>query len=124
MIYVMMLFNINKQKLQMNSIGTILYTILFGNQVGYDNNNNKFYTNKNKSKRWVIYDKVVDPSAIGVNWHSWLHYTTNIVPRSGKDKFLCEWQKSNQGNDTGSSHIVIKENNNDYYKAWDPNENS
>ena len=38
-----------------DTIGTKLYTIFFGRLVGKDDFGNKYYENKKKTKRWVIY---------------------------------------------------------------------
>jgi len=42
------------------TFGTFLQTMVFGNIVGKDQFGNKYYQNKNDTKRWVIYNGTVD----------------------------------------------------------------
>ena len=55
------------------TIGTFIQTSLFGVKVGEDQFKNKYYKNKDDTKRWVIYSGIVDASTVPPEWHSWLH---------------------------------------------------
>ena len=46
------------------TLGTLIHTLIFGNIVGKDQFGNKYYQNKNDSKRWVIYNGPVDASTV------------------------------------------------------------
>ena len=47
-----------------DTIGTKLYTIFFCKLVGKDDIKNKYYENKKKTKRRIIYKGVIDASKI------------------------------------------------------------
>ena len=60
------------------SIGTTIYTWLYGKIVGTDEIGNKYYTNSEnhndlKAKRWVIFKGEIEASKIPPHWHAWLH---------------------------------------------------
>ena len=85
-----------------NSIGTVLYSLLNGKKVGQDNQGNRFYIHKkNKKKRWVLYKKQIDPTSLEVEWQIWL-------TKSYKDKEMIinkpsfKWQKNKKANLTGT----------------------
>ena len=82
------------------TIGTFIYTLLFGKLVGIDENGNKFYSSK-KGKRWVIYKDKIESTKITPEWHLWIHFLTNNTPDSKINKF--EWQKKHEENLTGTS---------------------
>ena len=58
------------------TLGTKIYTILFGKFVGKDSFGNIYYNSKS-GKRWVIYNGEVEASKIPNEWYSWMHYTNN-----------------------------------------------
>ena len=85
-----------------NNIGTILYSLLHGKEIGRDQEGNKFYIHKkNKKKRWVLYKKQIDPTNLEVEWQIWL-------TKSDKDKEIIInkpsfiWQKNKKANLTGT----------------------
>lgn len=107
---------------------TGLATRFFGINVGTDKFGNKYYKNKIGSKRWVIYNGVVEASKVPPLWHAWLHQTIDEVPEENtKTK---HWQKSHQQNLTGSDRAyhplgkyedrVTKKNVHRDYEAWKP----
>jgi len=83
------------------TIGTFIYTLFKGKYVGSDEFGNKYYTNKNNKKRWVIYENKVESSKIPPEWHLWIHYTKDVLPSEKIKKF--QWQKKHQENLTGTS---------------------
>ena len=75
------------------TLGTFLQTLFYGNMVGKDEYGNKYYQNRNASKRWVIYNGTVDASSIPPEWHSWLHKIINTLPAQVKFNNF-KWQKN------------------------------
>ena len=89
------------------SLGTIIYTWLFGKLVAKDDFGNKYYCNSKNfndfnSKRWVIFKNKVEASKIPPHWHAWLHKTINDPPINYSHKYF--WQKDHQENKTGTSY--------------------
>ena len=105
------------------TVGTFLFTTFFGSLVGKDEFGNKYYKNKNDSKRWVIYNGEVESSRIPPEWHLWIHKTSNSTP--DKINFVNHsWIKNHHENYTGSDMAYsplkkskIKE---ETYKKWYP----
>ncbi|QXT38069.1 NADH:ubiquinone oxidoreductase subunit NDUFA12 [Gymnodinialimonas ceratoperidinii] len=62
------------------TIGTQLFTARRGVKVGEDTQGNVFYRNGDDSKRWVIFDGLVEASRIDPEWHGWLHHTWDEPP--------------------------------------------
>jgi NADH:ubiquinone oxidoreductase subunit len=116
------------------NLGTSIYTWLYGNFVGADDEFNKYYCNsKNfndlKAKRWVIFNGKIEASKIPSHWHAWLHRTIDIPPINYKHKY--SWQKNHQENKTGTdeayypdSHPLSKNYNGEAikseYESWKP----
>ena len=116
------------------SIGTKIFTWLYGNYVGSDDNNNKYYCNSKEFnninyKRWVIYKDNIEASKIPSHWHAWLHKSIDIPPLDYKHKY--SWQKDHIQNMTGTdeayfpdSHPLSKNYNKDSikkeYDPWHP----
>ncbi len=55
--------------------GTLLTTALSGAPVGTDDFGNRYYQNKDGSRRWVLYNGTVEASRVPPDWHGWLHHT-------------------------------------------------
>jgi NADH:ubiquinone oxidoreductase subunit len=118
----------------MATVGTRIYTSLFGKRVGEDRFGNVYYTEKKapagrRAKRWVIYKGLDEGSKVPAEWHSWLHYTTE-APLSEKPEDRYEWQKDHQPNLTGTKY-AYRPQGHDYeggkrakatgdYQAWSP----
>ena len=116
------------------SIGTIIYTLLFGKFVGKDEKGNKYYANSSdfldkKTKRWVMYKGDIEASKIPSHWHAWLHKSIDLPPLEYKHKY--RWQLDHKENMTGSkeayfptSHPLSKKYNSDKpqkdYESWTP----
>ena len=81
------------------TVGTFIYTILFGKFSGKDQFGNKYYSNS-QGKRWVIYNSNVESSKIPPEWHSWIHFITRNAPSDNTKEF--SWQKQHQENLTGT----------------------
>ena len=109
------------------SLGTIIYTWLYGKYVGQDESGNKYYSNNKdfnniNGKRWVIYSKEVDASKIPVEWFSWIHFTPNRIEKD-HDLKKYDWQKPHQPNLTGTKKAYFPNKNNKNaiekkYKSW------
>ena len=102
------------------TVGTFIYTILFGKFVGKDDLGNKYYQTK-KGKRFVIYNGEVDASKISSEWYSWMHFTSNKIENSHELKKF-EWQKPHKPNLTGTNEAYSPKGNADAikkkYKPW------
>ena len=106
------------------TIGTKIYTKLFGNFVGTDENGNNYFKSTDGSKRWINYKGVCDASSISPAWHSWIHKTTNKVPALKKDNL----SKSNSDNNYTKTNISGKYHPNNSkdnsifkdYESWKP----
>ena len=57
------------------TLGTWLQTKLSGNAVGTDDFGNRYFQNKDGSRRWVIYNGTVEASRVPPEWHGWMHHT-------------------------------------------------
>ena len=79
------------------TLGTRLHTIFFGKLVGEDSFGNKYYENKKRKKRWVIYNGEIEATKIPVEWYSWIHFIKNKI----EEKHELEDRKSTRLN---SSH--------------------
>jgi len=62
------------------TISTKIYTYFRGKVIGVDNLGNIYYTSFDKKRRWVIYEKENYASELSIEWHGWLHWTTNSIP--------------------------------------------
>jgi len=84
--------------------GLILHTLRAGAHVGKDAAGNHYFESRRAAKgarprRWVVYNGPVDASAIGPEWHAWLHYITDApLPADGRKP----WQKPHEKNLTGT----------------------
>ena len=81
------------------TVGTFIYTLLFGKFIGKDQFGNKYYSNS-KGKRWVIYKNNIESSKIPPEWHLWIHSLATKKPDNNKVKFT--WQKEHEENFTGT----------------------
>lgn len=114
------------------NIGTWLHTALHGRLIGTDQAGNRYYTERRPRRgrtacRWVIYKGEAEASAIGPEWHGWLHHTTDLpIP----DTDRRPWQKPHLPNLTGTP-AAYRPPGHDYrgghrqratgdYEAWTP----
>ncbi|RMD65139.1 MAG: NADH:ubiquinone oxidoreductase subunit NDUFA12 [Alphaproteobacteria bacterium] len=94
------------------TLGTRLFTWLYGEEVGRDEFGNRYYREKGgkavplhpeslrRERRWVIYAGEAEPSAIPPQWHAWLHHTVDEIPDDTVDRRA--WQKTHVPNPTGT----------------------
>ncbi len=112
--------------------GLVLMTLRRGGHVGTDALGNQFYQQRlaatgRKARRWVVYAGRPDPSAIGPEWHAWLHYVTDApLPDTGQRP----WQLPHQPNLTGTAESYrpsghdyeggVRARNSSDYESWTP----
>ena len=114
-----------------NNLGTLIYSFFYGKKVGQDEDGNKFYIHKHNMKRkWVLYNKTVDPTSLKVIWQLWLtNNKTELPSEIGHNKAYI-WQKERAPNYSGtknSYHPKISKNmphkdnkNKDIKEIWSP----
>jgi NADH:ubiquinone oxidoreductase subunit len=83
------------------TLATRLYTWRRGEYVGTDGVGNLFYECDGSKRRWVIFNKEIDASAISAEWHGWLHHTVTFAPTL-KKPLRKIWEKGHKENQTGS----------------------
>lgn len=84
------------------TFNTQFYTWRKGVKVGEDSQGNKYYTNRDGSRRWVIFNGDVEASRVSPEWHGWLHGTFDNSP-SDNPLPHKDWEKPHQENLTGSA---------------------
>lgn len=89
----------------MANIGTWLYTLINGQEVGTDEFGNRYFRHRitpkyGRRKRWVVYKGVAEPSKVPAAWHGWLHYTIDEVPEKNVPQY--KWEKEHIPNLTGT----------------------
>ena len=89
------------------SLGTWIYTLLNGDQIGTDEFGNRYYRGKGRKlngreRRWVVYKGDVEASKVPPEWHAWLHSTVDehLTEEAAKAK---AWQQAHVSNKTGTS---------------------
>lgn len=113
------------------TITTKIHTWLNGIYIGEDQFGNKYYEHKKvnktsgRKKRWVIYKGLPEASKVPAEWHGWLHYTFDTVPKK-----RYKWQKQHMPNLTGTELAyrppghILKGGKRDKaigdYQAWEP----
>lgn len=100
-----------------------------GKHVGTDYLGNRYFTGKPRKnykyeRRWVLYVKGEETSQVPPEWHGWLHHQTDELPSNDNKSFRRKWQKPHKPNITGTNKAWNREayatDNNNYYKAWSP----
>ena len=103
------------------TIGTRLNIIFFGKFVGQDEFGNKYYENKKRKKRWVIYSEEIEATKIPIEWYSWMHSIKNKIEETHELK-KYDWQKNHLSNQTGTDKAYNPKKNKDAikkkYKSW------
>jgi NADH:ubiquinone oxidoreductase subunit len=92
-----------------DTVGTQLWTWLYGELVGEDEFGNRYYrTRRGKvdrtlhmERRWVSYNGYAEPSTVPPSWHGWLHHTVDAPP-TAEDYKPRAWQKPHRANMTGT----------------------
>ncbi len=110
------------------TLGTRIWSYLNGKLVGSDDLGNKYYKNRNDSKRWVIYRGNIESTYVNPEWNNWLRYTSSTKPG---DAIKYEWQKEHAPNLTGTDASYDPQiskskneliNKNEDYKKWNPDD--
>jgi|TARA_Y100000389_G_C17470886_1_gene530640 NADH:ubiquinone oxidoreductase subunit len=110
----------------MNLINKFLIR-LFNNKVGSDDFGNEYFLSKDKKKRYIVYNGIVEATKIPSEWHIWIHYKTNKIPSSYQNKKFF-WQKSHLPNLTGTQNAYYPKpyssnqgcNSTNTYSSWNP----
>lgn len=84
------------------TMGTWLNTLLRGEPVGTDAFGNRYYQNKDGSRRWVTYNGTVEASRVPPDWHGWMHHTYAEPPTKAPLKTKA-FEAPHQPNLTGTS---------------------
>ncbi len=100
----------------------------FNRKVGQDQYGNEYYLGSTenylgKSKRYVIYNGMDESTKVPPIWHGWLHYLSDDIPKTGKDKKYL-WQKDYLPNLTGTKSAYnpadSKNVTHKTYSSWMP----
>ena len=83
------------------TLNTQLWTKLYGERVGEDDQGNIYYQSGGGKRRWVIYNGEAEASRVGPDWHGWLHYTWDEPPTKAPLKHK-PWEKPHEENLTGT----------------------
>ena len=83
------------------TFGTWLWTRLYGEFVGEDEQGNRYYQSRDGRRRWVIYSGEAEASRVPPDWHGWLHHTWEEPP-TVKPLPRKPWEKPHRPNMTGT----------------------
>lgn len=115
------------------TIGTWLFTVQRGREVGRDDQGNRYFEEKaarkgRKKRRWVIYDGLVEASRVPPDWHTWLHFLVDTPPDGSAPRRA--WQKPHRPNYTGTAEAyrpagslareAVRAKGTGDYEAWVP----
>jgi NADH:ubiquinone oxidoreductase subunit len=87
------------------NIGTRLFTLFRGHQVGQDDLGNRYYEERTqrpdtlRRRRWVMFNGAEEATMVPPEWHAWLHYTVDAPIAATARR---PWQKPHQPNLTGT----------------------
>jgi NADH:ubiquinone oxidoreductase subunit len=111
------------------TFGTLLTTWTQGAAVGQDAFGNRYYQNKDGSRRWVLYNGTVEASRVPAEWHGWLHHTFAEPPTKAPLRTQV-WEAPHQPNLTGTEYALRPEGSlqrsghrppaTGDYQAWKP----
>lgn len=109
------------------TLNTQFWTWRKGTKVGEDTAGNVFYTNADKSRRWVIYNGLAEASRVSPDWHGWLHHTWDEPP-SETPLPKKVWEKPHLPNLTGTPEAYAPQGSirksdpspRTDYEAWTP----
>ena len=76
-------------------------TRLYGRPIGTDQYGNRYFANRDSSRRWVIYNGTVEASRVPPDWHGWLHHTYAEPPTTAPLK-TQSFERPHQPNLTGT----------------------
>ena len=81
--------------------GTRLLTWRRGREVGADSQGNRYFEDRDGTRRWVLYAGEVEASRVPPAWNAWLQRTVEEAPDPDAPRWA--WQKAHQPNLTGSA---------------------
>lgn len=84
------------------TLNTKVWTSLYGEKVGEDEQGNIFYQSKGGKRRWVIYNGESEASRVGTEWHGWLHFTYDEPPTVAPLP-RRNWELPHRPNETGTA---------------------
>lgn len=84
------------------TIGTALFSMRNGVQMGSDDAGNRYYQSKDGVRRWVMYNGANDAGRVDPDWHGWLHHTHDGDPETYLPP-ARNWERDATGNLTGTS---------------------
>ena len=112
------------------TLGTLLTTWTQGTPVGTDQFGNRYYQNKDGTRRWVLYNGTVEASRVPPDWHGWLHHTYAEPPTKAPLGTAKNWESPHQPNLTGTDSAYRPEGSlqksgqrppaTGDYQAWKP----
>ena len=93
------------------TVGTQVWTALYGESVGVDEFGNRYYRTKGGKidptlgieRRWVVYSGIAEASKIPPGWHGWMHHVVDVPPTLDPKK-PYPWEKPYQPNLTGTPY--------------------
>lgn len=119
----------------MPTIGTLIYTLLKGRLVGSDEEGNRYYEERGRTRgwlrkrRWVVYKGADEATRVPPDWHRWLHHTAKEPPTETPLPHQ-PWERPHQPNLTGTPQ-TYRPRGSEYrggkraratgdYEAWTP----
>lgn len=109
------------------TLNTQIWTWLYGKKVGEDALGNRYFEDKNRARRWVIYNGESQASRVPPEWHGWLHHTFDLPPTEEPLPTKI-WQKEPVENLTGTADAyrpagsILRTGSKERvdYEAWQP----
>lgn len=86
----------------MSLLGTKLFTWWKGEAAGTDDFGNRYFRERNGSRRWVLFNGLPEASKVPPEWHAWLHHTVDDAPVNGVVRH--RWEKEHLPNLTGTPY--------------------
>ena len=102
------------------TISTRIVTYFSGNLIGEDTHGNQYYVSNDKKKRWVIYSDENYASELSIEWHGWVHWTTDKIPIKSKYKGSSQGKVHIHDDANIHKNIKIEMPNSKGYEAWEP----
>lgn len=83
------------------TLNTQVWTALYGEKIGQDEQGNVYYQSGGGKRRWVIYNGEAEASRVPAEWHGWLHHTYKLPPT--QDPLARKaWERPHHENLTGT----------------------
>ena len=83
------------------TLNTKVWTSLYGEKVGEDEQGNIYYQSGGGKRRWVIYNGESEASRVSPDWHGWLHFTYDEPPTE-VPLVHKPWEAPHRPNETGT----------------------